>query len=149
MFHCQALLEVHDNVAFKKYASPPASPGPTDEAGTMNGFGGQPIRMVGLHKQPKKPLVCPDLLFFCRNLSKKIASALNCKANKPIRWHEDLLEILQFQMVLMLICLLCNYTDLKVQKILKIDIKTKSRRGTWSPKLRVILMDCIKLSMTH
>ena len=62
MFHCQALLEVHDNVAFKKYASPPASPGPTDEAGTMNGFGGQPIRMVGLHKQPKKPLVCPDFL---------------------------------------------------------------------------------------
>ncbi|XP_027055748.1 MAGUK p55 subfamily member 6-like [Pocillopora damicornis] len=54
--HFMALLEVHDNVAFKKYASPPASPGPTDEAGTMNGFGGQPIRMVGLHKQPKKPL---------------------------------------------------------------------------------------------
>ena len=57
VFTCQSLLEVHDAIAFKTYASPPASPGPNDEAGTLNGFGGQPIRMVGLHKQPNKPLV--------------------------------------------------------------------------------------------
>lgn len=53
----QALLEVHDAVAFKTYASPPPSPGLGNEPGTANGVGGQPIRMVGLHKQPNKPLV--------------------------------------------------------------------------------------------
>ena len=53
----QALLEVHDAVAFKTYASPPPSPALDSEPGTANGVGGQPIRMVGLHKQPNKPLV--------------------------------------------------------------------------------------------
>lgn len=53
----QALLEVHDAVAFKTYASPPPSPGLDNEPETANGVGGQPIRMVGLHKQPNKPLV--------------------------------------------------------------------------------------------
>ena len=53
----QALLEVHDAVAFKTYASPPASPGLSNDTGAFNGVGGQPIRMVGLHKQPNKPLV--------------------------------------------------------------------------------------------
>lgn len=56
-FTYQALLEVHDAVAFKTYSSPPASPGLGNEPGTANGVGGQPIRMVGLHKQPNKPLV--------------------------------------------------------------------------------------------
>lgn len=54
--HFMALLEVHDAVAFKTYASPPPSPGLDNEPETANGVGGQPIRMVGLHKQPNKPL---------------------------------------------------------------------------------------------
>ncbi|KAL9959237.1 hypothetical protein ACROYT_G036334 [Oculina patagonica] len=54
--HFRALLEVHDAVAFKTYASPPASPGLGNDTGVFNGVTGQPIRMVGLHKQPNKPL---------------------------------------------------------------------------------------------
>lgn len=55
--HFVSLLEVHDGVAFKTYASPPTpSAALIEDSGTMNGFGGQPIRMVGLHKQPNKPL---------------------------------------------------------------------------------------------
>ncbi|KAK2561571.1 Protein PALS2 [Acropora cervicornis] len=47
--HFVSLLEVHDGVAFKTYASPPApSAALVEDSGTMNGFGGQPIRMVGL-----------------------------------------------------------------------------------------------------
>ena len=58
----QSLLEVHDAVAFKTYSSPPPSPSFPDDPGPLNGFGGQPIRMVGLHKQPNKPLVSHTVL---------------------------------------------------------------------------------------
>ncbi|XP_068751720.1 protein PALS2-like [Montipora capricornis] len=54
--HFVSLLEVHDAIAFKTYASPPTLPVFPDDPGTLNGFGSQPIRMVGLHKQPNKPL---------------------------------------------------------------------------------------------
>lgn len=54
--HFVSLLEVHDAVAFKTYASPPSSPVLSEDPGTLNGFGGQAIRMVGLHRQPNKPL---------------------------------------------------------------------------------------------
>ncbi|XP_073230493.1 protein PALS2-like [Porites lutea] len=54
--HFLSLLEVHDAVAFKTYSSPPPSPSFPEDPGPLNGFGGQPIRMVGLHKQPNKPL---------------------------------------------------------------------------------------------
>lgn len=68
VFTLQALLEVHDAVAFKTYALPPASPGLGNDTGAFNGVGGQPIRMVGLHKQPNKPLVSHrplDQLLYC------------------------------------------------------------------------------------
>ena len=57
-FISQSLLEVHDAIAFKTYALPPTSPVLSEDPGTVNGFGSLPIRMVGLHKQPNKPLVC-------------------------------------------------------------------------------------------
>jgi hypothetical protein len=60
-FQClQALMESHDAVAFKTYESPPPSPGIEN----FNGYGGgEPIRMVGLHKQANEHLVSKMLLF--------------------------------------------------------------------------------------
>ncbi|KAK3735094.1 hypothetical protein QZH41_011254 [Actinostola sp. cb2023] len=51
--HFLALMQSHDAVAFKTYNSPPPSPGIEN----FNGYGGgEPIRMVGLHKQATEHL---------------------------------------------------------------------------------------------